>query len=72
MFKAIGNFLHRTPWWAMGLLGLSTLVLLVFFAAPLHVLRLQDSGNTPEEKRAIKREIDRARSGVSSERGLSL
>jgi hypothetical protein len=60
MFKAIGNFLHRTPWWAMGLLGLSTLVLLVFFAAPLHVLRLQDSGNTPEEKRAIKREIDRA------------
>jgi hypothetical protein len=60
MFKAIGNFLHRTPWWALVLLGFSTLLLLVLFAAPLHVLRLQDSGNTPEEKRAIKREIDRA------------
>lgn len=60
MFKAIGNFLHRTPWWAMALLGLSTLVLLVVFAAPLHVLRLQQSGGSPEEKRAIKREIDRA------------
>ena len=60
MFKAIGNFLHRTPWWAMGLLGLSMLVLLAVFAAPIHVLRLQESGTTPEEKRAIKREIDRA------------
>jgi hypothetical protein len=60
MFKAIGNFLHRTPWWALALLGLSTLVLLVVFAAPFHVLRLQESGNTPEEKRAIKREIDKA------------
>src|SRR5512140_2414371 len=60
MFKAIGNFLYRTPWWAMGLLGLSMLALLVVFAAPMHVLRLQESGSTPEEKRAIKREIDRA------------
>ena len=60
MFKAIGNFLHRTPWWAMALLGISMLGLLVVFAAPIHVLRLQESGTTPEEKRAIKREIDRA------------
>ena len=60
MFKPVGNFLYRTPWWAMGLLGVSMLVLLALFAAPLHVLRLQESGTTPEEKRAIKREIDRA------------
>ena len=60
MFKAFGNFINRTPWWAMVLLGFSTLLLLVLFAAPVHVMRLSDSGATPEERRAIKREIDRA------------
>ena len=60
MFKAIGNFIHRTPWWAMILLGFSTLLLMVLFSAPVHVMRLSDSGATPEERRAIKREIDRA------------
>ena len=60
MFKAFGNFIYRTPWWAMVLLGFSTLLLLVLFAAPVHVMRLSDSGATPEERRAIKREIDRA------------
>ncbi|MEP7157167.1 MAG: hypothetical protein ABI905_15410, partial [Betaproteobacteria bacterium] len=60
MFKAIGNFIHRTPWWAMVLLGISTLMLMVVFSFPAHVVRLADSGATPEESRAIKREIDRA------------
>lgn len=60
MFKAFGNFIHRTPWWAMILLGFSTLLLLVLFSTPVHVMRLSDSGATPEERRAIKREIDRA------------
>jgi len=60
MFKAIGNFIHRTPWWAMILLGISTLMLMVVFSAPVHVMRLAESGSTPEESRAIKREIDRA------------
>ena len=60
MFKAFGNFIHRTPWWAMILLGIATLLLLVLFAAPVHVIRLSESGANPEEQRAIKREINRA------------
>ncbi len=60
MFKAFGNFIYRTPWWAMVLLGVSILVLLALFAAPVHLMRLSDSGTTPEERNAIKREIDRA------------
>ncbi|MBL8524442.1 MAG: histidine kinase [Betaproteobacteria bacterium] len=60
MFKAFGNFIHRTPWWAMILLGISTFLLLVVFSTPVHVMRLSDAGATPEERRAIKREIDRA------------
>ena len=33
MFKALGNFLHKTPWWALVLLGFSTLLLLALFTA---------------------------------------
>ncbi|TRZ64038.1 MAG: hypothetical protein D4S02_11410 [Rhodocyclaceae bacterium] len=58
MFRAFGNFLHRTPWWALILLGLSVLVLLGLFVTPFHVINLQKSGNTPEQNQAIKREID--------------
>jgi signal transduction histidine kinase len=60
MFKKFGDFIHRTPWWAMILLGFSVLLLLVAFSVPTHVFRLAETGATPEEKRAIKREIDRA------------
>ena len=60
MFKAFGDFINRTPWWAMILLGFSTLLLLVIFSAPVQVIRMSESGSTPEERRAIKREIDRA------------
>ena len=60
MFKAFGDFINRTPWWAMILLGFSTLLLLVIFSAPVQVIRMSESGATPEERRAIKREIDRA------------
>ena len=60
MFKAFGDFINRTPWWAMILLGFSTLLLLVIFSAPVQVIRMAESGSTPEERRAIKREIDRA------------
>lgn len=58
MFRAFGNFLHRTPWWALILLGFSTLILLGLFVTPFHVINLQKSGSTPEQNRAIKREID--------------
>ena len=60
MFKAFGNFLHRTPWWAMILIGLMTLILLGIFTLPAQVIRLSSSGETPEMNRAIKREIDSA------------
>ena len=60
MFKALGTLIHRTPWWGVAILGFFTLVMLVMFATPVHVLRLAESGATPGEKRAIKREIDLA------------
>lgn len=57
MFKALGNLIHKTPWWGLVLFGIGILAALVLFATPIQVLRLSDSGNTPEEQRAIKREI---------------
>ena len=60
MFKALGNFLHKTPWWALVVLGFSTLLLLALFTAPFELIRLSESGDTPEQQRAIKREIDHA------------
>lgn len=60
MFKAFGNFLHRTPWWAMILIGLLSLIMLGIFTLPAQVIRLSSSGETPEINRAIKREIDSA------------
>jgi hypothetical protein len=60
MFRAIGNFLHKTPWWALLTLGLATLLFLAMFTTPFNVIRLSDSGHSSEERRAIKREIQNA------------
>ncbi|MBL8512582.1 MAG: histidine kinase [Betaproteobacteria bacterium] len=60
MFRKLGDVIHNTPWWAMILLGVSVLLLLVAVSVPTHVMRLSETGATPEERRAIKREIDRA------------
>ena len=60
MFKKFGDFIHNTPWWAMILLGISVLLLLVAVSIPTHVIKLAETGSTPEERRAIKREIDLA------------
>lgn len=60
MFKAFGTFLHRTPWWGLILGGIVTLILLAMFAIPVQVIRLAESGDSPEMKRAIQREIDSA------------
>ena len=60
MFKSLGNFIYRTPWWGLILGGLVTLVALIMFATPIQLLRLSDSGATPAEKSAIKREINLA------------
>lgn len=60
MFRPFSNFLHRTPWWALILLGLSAVALLGAFTVPFQVMRLEKAGETPEMNRAIKREIDTA------------
>jgi Histidine kinase len=60
MFKSFGNLIHRIPWWGLTFGGLFVLVALVMFATPIRMLRLPDSGKTPAEKSAIKREINLA------------
>ncbi len=57
MFKAIGDLIHKTPWWGLILGGISTLALLVMFTLPVQVIRLVDSGETPAERHAIQREV---------------
>jgi hypothetical protein len=57
MFKPLSQLIHKTPWWGFILMGFTVLAALVLFATPVQVLRLSDSGNTPQEQRAIKREI---------------
>lgn len=57
MFKAFGNFLYRTPWWALILLGATMLTSLVLFSMPFNVISLQKDGGSPEQKRAIQHEI---------------
>lgn len=58
MFKAIGNVIYKTPWWAMGLGGLCVLVVLALFTVPINVIQLTDSGKSLAENQAIQREID--------------
>ena len=60
MFKPVGNLIHKTPWWIVVGGGLATLLVLILFALPIQVLRLQESGNSPQERRAIEREINLA------------
>jgi hypothetical protein len=60
MFKALGNLIHKTPWWGLILGGSMVLLGLVMFAIPIQVIRLSESGATPEEQRAIEREINLA------------
>jgi len=56
--KALSNLLHRTPWWALVGGGFVLFVGLVLYVTPFHLIRLERSGATPAENRAIKREID--------------
>ena len=60
MFKSLGNLIHRTSWLTLIGGGLFVLIGLILFAAPIHLLRLPESGRTPAEKSAIKREINLA------------
>ncbi len=58
MFKAIGNAIYKTPWWAIGLGGICVLFMLAMFTVPFNVIRLTDSGKSRAENQAIQREID--------------
>jgi hypothetical protein len=60
MFKALGNLIHRTPWWALVGGGFTLLLALALFSVPIQVIRLHGSGATPQEQRAIEREINLA------------
>ena len=70
--KAVSTFLHRTPWWALIAGGFALLVGLAIFTTPFHTLRLDKSGATPEENRAIKSEINAAfsESAIDLARGV--
>jgi hypothetical protein len=60
MKPGVSEFLHRVPWWLLFVCGLAVAVALAVFATPFQIIRLEHAGSTPEEKRAIKREIGRA------------
>lgn len=56
--KSLSDFVHKTPWWALLLGSLAGFIALAIFVTPFHLINLQKSGATPEENRAIKREVD--------------
>jgi hypothetical protein len=58
--KALGDFLHKTPWWALVLAGLVGMIALAVFVTPFNIIQYRYEGATAVEKRAIKREIDNA------------
>jgi hypothetical protein len=70
--KTVADLLHRTPWWALLLGGVTTLVALAVFVTPYHIIRYRDDGRTVEESRAIKREIDNtfAENAINVGRGV--
>ncbi len=53
----VGDLLHKTPWWALLLTGAAMLLALGVLVTPVHVMRLEKSGATAAENRAIQREI---------------
>jgi len=58
--KSLSTLLNKTPWWLLLGGGLLLFAFLVLFVTPFQLIRLEQSGMTPEENRAIKREIDYA------------
>jgi hypothetical protein len=56
--KPLSDFIHRTPWWGLILGGFAVLVSLAIVVTPFHLIQYGKVGATPEENRAIKREID--------------
>ncbi|HET9652129.1 MAG TPA: histidine kinase, partial [Usitatibacter sp.] len=56
--KPVSELLHKTPWWALLASGLALAFALAAFVTPVHIIGLQKSGQTPEQRSAIKREVD--------------
>ncbi len=56
--KSLSDVLHRIPWWALLAGGLALFVALVVMVVPVHLIGLEHAAATPEEKRAIKHEIE--------------
>ncbi len=70
--KSLSDLLHKTPWWLLVGGGLLAIAAIAIFATPFHVMKLEKSGATTEEKRAIKREIDTvfSESAIDVARGI--
>jgi hypothetical protein len=60
MKPTFSNALHSIPWWGLIAGGVGLLVGLALFVTPFHFIELEKAGATPEENRAIKREVDMA------------
>jgi hypothetical protein len=58
--RSFSDVLHKTPWWALLVTGIAVLIALAAFVTPYHIIDYRNDGSTPEERRAIKREIDNA------------
>lgn len=58
MRPTLTNLLNRTPWWGLLAGGFGLFLALALFVTPFQFIKLEKSGATPEENRAIKREID--------------
>jgi len=56
--KSASDILHRIPWSALLAGGLLLAVCLAVFVTPFHLINLEKSGATPEERKAIKHEVD--------------
>ena len=56
--KSVSEVLHKTPWWLLLASGLGLAVALAVFVTPYHLIGLGKKGATPEERQAIKREVD--------------
>jgi hypothetical protein len=78
--KPFSDLLHRLPWWGLIVGGIAVIVALGVFVTPFHLIEYRQEGATPEENRAIKREIDNtftegaldvARSAILAMRGAT-
>ena len=56
--KPLSDLIHRTPWWGLIFGGFAVVIALAVFVTPFHLIEYRKEGATPDENRAIKREVD--------------